>query len=289
MANANRCVRNSEKKKRATQQKTPQRKSFVNRVALDTEADTEPASREKTSASFEGGRTRGPAGGGTLKEASWRARARQVPFLRPLWEGSPSQTRPTRAAHMRARVARGASEPTANIACRAYSCTARRRGSPTKATEWRQASRAFREPRSAAHDCRGPVPPQSRNMSRAKHGSAAARQRTPSDFRAAATVPCSGRRPVAPDGRVHTVLVRLAGASTAYLRGGCEDRAERGAVGAAATAAERGAQAVVAERGRVARGSRCARKRALAAHHERAQTDRRGRHRRTAWQRGRAR
>ena len=174
LANANRCVRNSEKKKRATQQKTPQRKSFVNRVALDTEADTEPASREKTSASFEGGRTRGPAGGGTLKEASWRARARQVPFLRPLWEGSPLQTRPTRAAHMRARVARGASEPTANIACRAYSCTARRRGSPTKATEWRQASRAFREPRSAAHDCRGPVPPQSRNMSRAKHGSAAA-------------------------------------------------------------------------------------------------------------------
>ena len=55
LANANRCVRNSEKKKRATQQKTPQRKSFVNRVALDTEADTEPASREKTSASFEGG------------------------------------------------------------------------------------------------------------------------------------------------------------------------------------------------------------------------------------------
>ena len=173
---------------------------------------------------------------------------------------------------MRARVARGASEPTANIACRAYSCTARRRGSPTEATEWRQASRAFREPRSAAHDCRGPVPPQSRNMSRAKHGSAAARQRTPSDFRTAATVPCSGRRPVAPDGRVHTVLVRLAGASTAYLRGGCEDRAERGAVGAAATAAERGAQAVVAERGRVARGSRCARKRALAAHHAQAQT-----------------
>ena len=187
---------------------------------------------------------------------------------------------------MRARVARGASEPTANIACRAYSCTARRRGSPTKATEWRQASRAFREPRSAAHDCRGPVPPQSRNMSRAKHGSAAARQRTPSDFRTAATVPCSGRRPVAPDGRVHTVLVRLAGASTAYLRGGCEDRAERGAVGAAATAAERGAPAVVAERGRVARGSRCARKRALAAHHERAQTASGEGHRRTAWPRG---
>ena len=187
---------------------------------------------------------------------------------------------------MRALVARGASEPTANIACRAYSCTARRRGSPTKATEWRQASRAFREPRSAAHDCRGPVPPQSRNMSRAKHGSAAARQRTPSDFRTAATVPCSGRRPVAPDGRVHTVLVRLAGASTAYLRGGCEDRAERGAVGAAATAAERGAQAVVAERGRVARGSRCARKRALAAHHERAQTASWEGHRRTAWPRG---
>ena len=106
-------------KKRATQQKTPQRKSFVNRVALDTEADTEPASREKTSASFEGGRTRGPAGGGTLKEASWRARARQVPFLRPLWEGSPSQTRPTRAAHMRAWVARSTSEPTANIEYRA--------------------------------------------------------------------------------------------------------------------------------------------------------------------------
>ena len=118
-----------------------------------------------------------------------------------LWGGLHPRTRPTRAAHMRARVARGASEPTANIACRAYSCTARRRGSPTKATEWRQASRAFREPRSAAHDCRGPVPPQSRNMSRAKHGSAAARQRTPSDFRTAATVPCSGRRPVAPDGR----------------------------------------------------------------------------------------
>ena len=117
LANANRCVRNSEKKERATQQKPPQRKSFVNRVALDTEADTEPASREKTSASFEGGRTRGPAGGGTLKEASWRARARQVPFLRPLWEGSHSQTRPTRAAHTRARVARGASEPKANIAC----------------------------------------------------------------------------------------------------------------------------------------------------------------------------
>ena len=154
---------------------------------------------------------------------------------------------------MRARVARGASEPTANIACRAYSCTARRRGSPTKTTEWRQASRAFREPRSAAHDCRGPVPPQSRNMSRAKHGSAAARQRTPSDFRTAATVPCSGRRPVAPDGRVHTVLVRLAGASTAYLRGGCEDRAERGAV---CRRRGNGSRARCASRGRRARACR---------------------------------
>ena len=45
-------------------------------------------------------------------------------------------------------------------------------------------------------------------------------------------------------------------ASTVYLRGGWEDPAERGAVGAAATAAERGAQAVVAERRRVARGLR---------------------------------
>ena len=54
--------------------------------------------------------------GGTLKEASWRARARQEPFLRPLWGGLHARTRLTRAAHMRAWVARGASEPTANIA-----------------------------------------------------------------------------------------------------------------------------------------------------------------------------
>ena len=111
---------------------------------------------------------------GTLKKASWRARARQVPFLRPLWGGLHTRTRPTRAAHMRARVARGASEPTANIACRAYSCTARRRCSPTKATKWREASRAVREARLASHDCRGPTPPQPRNTSRAMHANAVA-------------------------------------------------------------------------------------------------------------------
>ena len=72
----------------------------------------------------------------TLKKASWRARASQAPFLRPLWGGLNTRTRPTRAAYTRARVVRGASEPTTNIACRAYSCTARRRCrlSPTKAT-----------------------------------------------------------------------------------------------------------------------------------------------------------
>ena len=107
------------------------------------------------------------------------------------------------------------------------------------------------------------------------HASARARQRAHSGFRAAASVPSSGRRPAAPDERLHTVVVELAGASTAYLRGGREDRAERCAVGAAATAAERGVQAVVAERGLVTRGSCCARKRALAAPNEpRTQTAR---------------
>ena len=111
---------------------------------------------------------------GTLKKASWRARARQVPFLRPLWGGLNTRTRPTRAAYTRARVIQGASEPTTNIACRAYSCTARRRCSPTKATKWREASRAVREARLASHDCRGPTPPQPRNTSRAMHANAVA-------------------------------------------------------------------------------------------------------------------
>ena len=104
------------------------------------------------------------------------------------------------------------------------------------------------------------------------HASAPARQRAHSGFRATASAPTSSRRPTTPDERLHHVGVGLAGVSTAYLRGGWDDRAERCAIGAAATAAERGAQAVVAERGRVARGSRCARKRALAAHHAQAQT-----------------
>ena len=43
----------------------------------------------------------------TLKKASWRARARQAPFLRPLWGGLNTRTRPTRAAYTRARVVRG--------------------------------------------------------------------------------------------------------------------------------------------------------------------------------------
>ena len=107
------------------------------------------------------------------------------------------------------------------------------------------------------------------------HASARARQRAHSGFRAAASAPTSSRRPAAPDGRGHTELAGLAGASTTCLRGGWDDRAQRGADGAAATAAERGAPAVVAERGRVARGSRCARKRALAAPNEpRTQTAR---------------
>ena len=118
------------------------------------------------------------------------------------------------------------------------------------------------------------------------HASAPARQRAHSGFRATASAPTSSRRPTTPDERLHHVGVGLAGVSTAYLRGGWDDRAERCAIGAAATAAERGAQAVVAERGRVARGSRCARKRALAAHHAQAQTASGEGHRRTAWPRG---
>ena len=138
-----------------------------------------------------------------------------------------------------------------------------------------EASRAVREARFASHDCRGPVHPQSRYMSRAKHSSASARQRAHSSFRATASAPTSSSRHTAPDERGHTVLVELASASTACLRGGWDDRAERGAVGAAATAAELGAPAVVAERGRVARSSRCARKPALAAPNEpRTQTAR---------------
>ena len=37
--------------------------------------------------------------GGTLKAASWRARARQGPYLRPLWGGPHTRTRLTTAAH----------------------------------------------------------------------------------------------------------------------------------------------------------------------------------------------
>ena len=160
---------------------------------------------------------------------------------------------------MRAWVARGASEPTANIAYRALPCVTRRLYSPTKATKWRQPSRAIREAPFASHHCRGPMPPQSRDIGRVRHASTAARQRAHSVFRAAASVLSSGRRPTTPDERVHNVVVGLGGASTACRRGGWDDRPARRAVGAAATAAERGAQAVANERGRDARGSRCAR------------------------------
>ena len=130
-----------------------------------------------------------------------------MPFLRPLWGGLNTRTRPTRAAYTRARVVRGASEPTTNIACRAYSCTARRRCSPTKATKWREASRAVREARFASHDCRGPTPPQPRNTSRAMHANAVAPQRAHPAFRAAASVPSSSRRAAAPDERVGTMCL----------------------------------------------------------------------------------
>ena len=132
---------------------------------------------------------------------------------------------------------------------------ARWRSNPTNANKWREASRAFREPRSAPHHCRGSMPPRSRDMSRAKHGSTAARQRAHPAFRATASVPSSSHRPAAPDERVYNGIVGLAGASASYRRGGREDRAARSAVNAAATSAERGAQAVHRDPGREAQGS----------------------------------
>ena len=163
---------------------------------------------------------RRPADRRDLKTASWRAHARQGSFLQPLWGGLHARTRPTRAAHTRARVARGASEPTANIAHRAYSCMARWRSSPTNANKWPEASRAFRERRSASHHCRGSMPPRSRDMSRAMHASAAAPKRAHSAFRAAVSVPSSSHGSAAPNERVQNGLVGLAGASASHRRGG---------------------------------------------------------------------
>ena len=97
----------------------------------------------------------------------------------------------------------------------------RRLYSPTKATKWRQPSRAIREAPFASHHCRGPMPPRSRDIGRVRHASTAARQRAHSVFRAAASVLSSGRRPTTPDERVHNVVVGLGGASTACRRGGC--------------------------------------------------------------------
>ena len=99
------------------------------------------------------------------------------------------------------------------------------------------------------------MPPQSRNISRAGHASTAAGQRAHRNFRAAASVLASGRRPTTPDERWHKVVVGLAGASTTSRRGGWEEGVARSAVGAAAKAAEGGAQAEDAERGRGTRSS----------------------------------
>ena len=59
---------------------------------------------------------RRPAVRRDLKDASWRARARQEPFLRPLWGGPHTRTRPTRATHYDADTTMKRTEPTTNIA-----------------------------------------------------------------------------------------------------------------------------------------------------------------------------
>ena len=130
-----------------------------------------------------------------------------------------------------------------------------RRSSPTKAKNWREPSRAVREARFASHHCRGPAPPQSCDISRIKHASAKAQQRAHSAFRVAASVPTSSHRLAAPDERVHTVVVGLAGTSAAYRRGCWEDRPARSAVDAAAVVSQHGALLARREPGNEAPGS----------------------------------